>query len=461
MFQLLFLLMIYLVLLFVSSKTSPKGIWFTPQFGYVFCFIPGTFYALFFVKKWNFSMQVETLLVLAFGAFLFVIVSITIQWLYMRVHRNTLRVIDDINKKNMPIIIAKYKLIIVLMIEILCVIWTISTLRSMYGNNLGSAIFQYRMYSQGGNDFKFILANTRFLVTNLCFLWIYLLIHSFVFRYKTHYILLMANLTVGIISELLSGTRGNVMFMIVSGIAIYSLLYGYSKKWKSSFDPKILGRIVIVMILILITFNFVGNLLGRNKTVTVSDNIAEYMSAEIMNLDTFIRSGKFGVSLYDSKTLRVLLQDIEQLTPFKITTAIPKGFKMVFNYTNGYSLGNVYTNYMYYINDMGYFGVWFFVTIMAISSQLIMWKAIKSIQKINRKHVIDYWLIVYGFAFSGLFFSFFSERYFELIFTTSFLKRMLFIYVVGWFLTRFEFGLNQITHKRRYLLIHNKEDVIL
>ena len=437
MIQLLVLITIYTVLLVICISFSPKGLMLTPQLCYVACFIPGTFYALFYVNKWYLNISLDTFCVFAGGAILFVLCSLIAQEYFKRRYKSVLKASDYGKKgKVFAIRIQKYKLIVFIIISVIAILWSIAELRLKYGNNLTLAIARYRNASVDVRnnpdfDFSFLLANIRFFVTNACFVWTYLIVHALLYRYKTNFLLIVANLVLGIICDLLSGARGNSILIILSAITYYAIINSYKNNWTLTFSSKAIFKILVSVFTILLLFQSVGNALGRIRTDSNSDIIAEYLSAEIKNLDTAIETEQLGHHISEWRTLRGLLNAINEYTPFNID--LKPIIKHPSGYINGYSLGNVLTNYYSYIYDLDFWGVLLFVPIMAFLSQAALWKSIKSIKK-SQCRKIDIPTIIYGLVISGVALSFFSDRFFGLIISSEIFKRILFIYVLKYIL---------------------------
>lgn len=92
-----------------------------------------------------------------------------------------------------------------------------------------------------------------------------------------------------------------------------------------------------------------------------------------------------------------------------------------FKSINGYSLGNVYTTFYPWLYDFGYSGIFVLTMVMGIISETIYLYA--KIQKNNHKHLIC--ILIYGYISSFLFLSFFSNKFYEEVFS----KNMLYIVI--------------------------------
>ena len=102
------------------------------------------------------------------------------------------------------------------------------------------------------------------------------------------------------------------------------------------------------------------------------------------------------------------------------------------------SPGNIYTTFYAYIYDFGYIGVIIWPLIMGFISQRIYKKARKSI--LNDDKRVKTSVIVYGYLFYMLAFSFFSNKFYEGFFTISFVKIFLLWTILSYLFNNLDTG---------------------
>lgn len=435
--RLLLILFIYILMIMLCYITSPKRILLTPQMGYIVAFVPGLFYALFYVKKWDLYLSSQTVFVLIVGAISFVFTSIVIQTLYYKSHISQIRFNNNgVNE----IIISKWKIYILTIYDIFVCLWSLIYLISKFGNSISSAIYAYRKAYILGEDVAnlgVILSNVRFISFTLGLIWAYLIVHGIIFKYNSHRKKYIFNYCICIITDLLSGARGDSLLLFVATFIMMYFLYSMKNSWVSKIGISTMLKIVMIFAIILIAYQSIGNLLGRESYDSNSDFIAKYLAAEIKNLDVFIRNGKQNTDCSEWLTLRVIFTNIQEYFGIDLVSdnIYQFGSNRNFLSVNGYNLGNVYSTYFNYVHDLGSTGAVVFPIIMAATSQLFFWKAIKS-SSINRNSNINIQIIVYSYVYFTILMSFFSERFFDYVFNVGFVKRILILYILRLFMVK-------------------------
>lgn len=167
--------------------------------------------------------------------------------------------------------------------------------------------------------------------------------------------------------------------------------------------------------ILLFSFSFVGELLGRNMMTFLGlrDYIAVYISAEIKNLDSFIGQGNFGSSLSNSQ----VFANLSKLLAFIcMDPSIEHSLTNPFQFINGFALGNVSTIFYAFVFDGGLIGLVIFTVIMGIVCQFFFYKALKS----DPSSQICLSIIFYSYVLYTVSFSFFSDKFYEMIFNPVF-----------------------------------------
>lgn len=115
-------------------------------------------------------------------------------------------------------------------------------------------------------------------------MWIYYLVHALVYKYKTHYILLSANLFLSILNNLVTGSRGWGCQNIMVGVVLFYFFIEDKRGWKK-IPTKYIMRLVLLFIALIALFQWSLQLVGRASNIdTFGDYIALYISAEMKNL---------------------------------------------------------------------------------------------------------------------------------------------------------------------------------
>ncbi|MBR1521897.1 MAG: oligosaccharide repeat unit polymerase [Bacteroidaceae bacterium] len=236
-------------------------------------------------------------------------------------------------------------------------------------------------------------------------------------RYNWHKILLTLNFVVGVSGTLLTGGRTNVLYDIISLAICGYICYQYKVKWRGGLFPKkIMLVLVIIVTIFTSTFTSLGTVLGRGESDDpVSIMLSIYCGAEIKNLDDYVQrpfkqGNESGLPL--QYTLCGMHDEIQtRFLGGKIETRLNQP-DLRFNSYRNYPLGNVYTTYLNFILDFGFWGAIIFVGAMAwICSFLYRKSVASSFWKTGR---VNLWLLFFVFKVPGAcFLSFFANKFFE------------------------------------------------
>lgn len=439
--QLAILLFIYISLLFLCQNFS-KRILITPEFLFLAGFIPQLAYAFFYVNKWDLNLDPNTLLVYILGGLLFAFYSLIIRY-WMK--GSALKVATSNEIKEKTYTIARWKLIVAIIFQLIAIYSMIQALREVSGlSKLQEAINYYAIVSKAGDiDFPNLPGKLNLFSYLSGFVWIYYIVHALNYKYKTPYGLLIINLILSFVSDLLTGSRGFMIINIVAGFFMYYLLWGEKNQWNRNIPRKTLGKMVIIILIIAVAFRPALSLLGRSTAgEAFTDYIAMYLSAEIKNIDIRISNGAMGFhDISEWNTLNNFLSAINNYIDIGIVKKhLDESTYITYK---GLGMGNVYTIYYPFIQDLSYLGLFIFEAIMTLVCQLSFCKAIKR-QKGN--HCLNIWMLIYSYILTTVMFSFFSNWFYEKIFNTGFLWG-----IIVWMVFRtFIEGFNNIKIKFTY-----------
>ena len=178
-------------------------------------------------------------------------------------------------------------------------------------------------------------------------------------------------------------------------------------------------------------FVLYAKIMGRNmQSNSIFDYLSVYLGAEVKNLDLFLQE-KNNIeknTIWGSQTFIAIIATWGKKIGFNGYHEYK--LDLPFRSVNGVGLGNVYTTFYPYIYDFGYIGCIVLVAIMAILSQVCY----EIIKKIRGKKNVQICVLIYGVIYSCLLLSFFSNKFFENIFSMNFIK-----YIVIWFLLNLVF----------------------
>ena len=435
MFQLTFIFLALLLLLILSYLSSYCSVILTPQFGFVSGFLLSVSFAFCWIKEWELSLCDETVYVLVFGNILFVLVSFITQKIALRyklvLGKKDYNHREKYSAAESKIQVEEWKLYLFLSLQCLILLITLYYLIFKIGGGLLGAIYIINSSSKKEEvsvGFPFVIRQLRNLSFASSFIWSYMLVHACINKYKNHTVLLAVNLLLSVLIYLLGGARQGLIQVIVAIVVYGYFIWGEGIKWGKRLRIETILKVIAVGLILILSYQNLGNLFGRNFNINSNDYIGAYLSAEIKNLDIFIRKGEFGQGNSFSTTQTFAHITNQLAGRFGFPERAFK-FDQPYNYVNGHYLGNVYTVFWAFLYDGGYIAFIVLTAFMAFILQLIYIRVMKNRSRINEE--INVALIVYGYMYFECAFSFFTAWFFARTFNTSFLY-----YIIYWFLLK-------------------------
>jgi hypothetical protein len=260
---------------------------------------------------------------------------------------------------------------------------------------------------------------------------IYVTVNNFVLtkRVRPSQILIILLLVIQI---LMNGSR-SPLFRIATMVIFLAYFFTYRNSRKRHGSIKTFTKIIcaigvlgIVMLAVLIVM---GRWSSNNKILS---EVFIYAGAPVVNLDTYLISGKFGISkLFGAQTFRGLYL---YMAKWSHISAFHFGGISSFSHShNGIEIGNVYTMYYKYIYDFGYWGV---IPLTALQAWYYIWthQRIKYWPKKHAKDVIDLRVFFYAYLINDLIMSAFSSRFYETVFDAPFIKLVVCVWLLDTFI---------------------------
>lgn len=414
-------LMITLVVFLGISNYLNKKDLIAPSFIFcaVFCF--SCMWALLYKEKWDLNLHLNTFLVISVGILTFILTAYFVKRIMFKRFRQKI-----IASKQEPqyIKIENWKKILFILIEIITIfltIYFIVQITSGSWSEIGDAIWNYKLRYVTETDFSIpgAVAYMRTAVDVAGYYFSYVLINNWFVTKKVDFLSAII-LILSIISGVSNGSRGWAVNQIIACVACVILIYNKTKGYYKNVQFRTILKIMMIGCLVLVVYQAVGTLLGQNLTnFSFMDYLAMYCGAEIKNLDIFLQSNRPSSNIIGSQTLVYI---IKWVGPF-VGINTDYQLDLPFNSVNGYELGNVYTTFYPFIYDFGIFGLIFFVILMAGIIQFIYEYA----KSARFKAKPNFSIILYNYLCSTIVFSFFSNKFYETVFTPNFL-----VYIILW-----------------------------
>lgn len=410
----IYLLVLSLMIIFIINYVFVNRDICAPSSLFCLSFLVCSFFTAIFSKKWDVNLEVETYSVIVCGVLVFCITSFFVNMIFRPANcKNTYATSNSIKK---------YKLIFLLVFQLISYFLIFMNEKQLvmqygYGNtgSISDIIYGFRALTLDKKaDLNSITSAMRRICNTSAYIWGFLISEKIVnkIEYKKNIsILLYLNFIVSLLGNMLDGQRGNTIAIILSTAMMAYIIWNRKTNNRKKIKIKNIIKVFILFCLILLIFQGVGTLLGRiDYGNTLIDYIGIYIGAEIANLNIVIQSGITTNDLFGVLTF----QGIYLLLGIDITGVE----KMGFQYSNGYQLGNVYTIFRDYLLDFGYVGYLFPVCFMALFSTIFYLK-IKN--RCNYKN-IDIGLILLSQVLFAVVFSFFSNKFGEIIFSKTYIS---------------------------------------
>ena len=353
MMQLLILIICYLTMLIISITFSYKKALLSPQIGYCGGFLLQTIYALFWQEKYDICLSEDTFYVLSLGAVTFTFVSWGVQLLCGKLSIKN-KSVNKNKRLGEPITIEKWKLIGFTLFQIIVLLLVFTHIFSGTSGSVSSAINSfYRTHMLIGsseNSIPTYISLMRCICIASGYFWAYVLCHNVIYGHEVSKKLLLVNVLLAVLLNIITGSRSGIIEMSIAVLVYVFLIYYFKNARFLPITSKLIGKILVLLVVGLFIFHNAATLLGRTIQVDFSENLAVYLSAEIKNLDIFIRSENVG-SGYGIDTNNTLVNIINSFSGSLGMPDVAHKAYSKFNFVNGYNLGNVATTYLPFVFD--------------------------------------------------------------------------------------------------------------
>ena len=429
--QILIALILFLSLLCIFEFKVNNNDFCCPPVLFLAPFVAASFIALLYSNEWFFSMHINTFIVIAVGSLSMCIGDFVAKKIKIK---NKNKRITDLNNR-----IENWKLILFLIFSTVCYIWKLKCIKQFGAANgyhtLPEAIsylnYLAKFTTEAYIKYPPILSANLQIITASGFVWACILAQSITNKEKNkpYIFLLMLNFIICIIGSMTSGGRGGAVQLLVAFICIYLLAYKNANNNRKKIPFKVKIRVLILFCIIIYGFVAVMNLLGRKEIHMIGKYLANYIGAEIYNLDHFLNNSFKRSVIFGQESFQPIVQYLAKI--FNNPSWSNYNLDLPFVYINSKSLGiinlgNVYTTYYAYIHDFGYLGVIILPFIIGFISR-VFYRAIKN-NKGDKK--VNIRLLIYSNIAYALTFSYFSNKFFELIIAPAMIRKIICFYLI-------------------------------
>lgn len=400
---------------------------FSPSFLFSVSFFFSSLWAFAYKKSWDLDPSLQTVLVITLGTLEFVLVASFTSFFARSIIKK-----NKINTRLVWINVSRIKLLMIIILEMITILYTVKVLKELTGlGSITAASYTYRktvLFSTVTMSLPKLLVMLRRFSYACGLFFSYLWAKELVINKKVDWLMLF-EISLTAYDSALTGSRTTILVLVIVMFSSFYILKRNDEGWHHKSNGKLFVFGGLGMIIFLSIFKQLATLMGRIINTSSMDYLAEYLGAEIKNLDIFIRTVNFPVtnSLFQSQTLINIMKPIGNIVGISGTD-----FRLIlpFQTVNGFDLGNVYTTFYQFLYDYSYLGVFIFIMIMAIVSQISFDKA----KFFNDHGKVSINILIYGYIASALIFSFFSNKFYEQIVSPNFI-----FYILFWIVLNFIF----------------------
>lgn len=410
----IFVLFTVLLLLLIIIYTSEKKDIISPSFVFCLSFLFSSIWCIVFYKEWSMELfHANTAILIISGVCIFAITSFITRKLYLifkKVDMNN----ESVHEIKIDIFIKVLSLLLILFSAYMCLRDVLRITGYSWGN-IFKAISRYDYLSKFSSQsvgFSKITTISRYISHSLTYWYLYVLVNNILATKKIDF-LNLSIVIMGMASSMTSGGRNSAINMLLSIPAVLFVLSNRTNRARKKLSFKTKLTIVLIPLTALMIFPKLTNFVGREVSTTNTYYLGIYCGAEIKNLDLYLQEYKYEINP-DKKnmTFRNLILWIGPA----LYNVEPYGYDLPFRSVNNNNLGNVYTTFYAFLYDYGYIGVVVLVALMAFILQFVYEKCKRAI--IGNKPNI--WILVYGYMFSAIALSFFSNKFYEQNFNATF-----------------------------------------
>ena len=421
--------------LFLSVFARQKVL--SPSIAFIVPFTVSSIYLIFNVSRWNVVLNINTYLVIVSGCLSFLLgILLASQTRYcLKSKKVSLERGENTSQSELK----DWIIWLFFIIEIIALVLSFKAIISVarrygYSGSYSALIYRYRSLSIYTTESVSLggIVNCLYLFNSaIGYIWGYIIADTAANKRKIK-LLYLLNFGISVVTDLLKGGRQSAVQLVIASIICYFMLY-LAKANRKQLPLRKFIKFLILGIVGMSLFQSLGYLLGRTVHADFLQYLAVYISGGIRNLNEYLKTDHDAPNVLAKMTLPYVNNFIGK--KFGISRMIYT-LDLPYLSANGRNSGNIYTTFYAYIYDFGYMGVIIWPLIMGIISQLIYKVARRSIFNDEKRVKIS--VIVYGYLFYMLAFSFFSNKFYEGFCSITFIKMLLLWTLLGCIFNNFD-----------------------
>lgn len=397
--------------------------------------------AIFNVEKWNISLRFYTVVLILIGTSVFVFVSIFMKNIYSKKNyyisnASTVKKYD--NNFNL-IYIEDWKVYLLEVMQLIILLLYIKAFMKSAGSLGAFSSFKdlmeaYRFVTSYGDGLDIPISTLVSQVTKIskafAYISLYVILHNMIIckKLNTHKIFEKKYLFSFILYlplTILSGGRFELLVFIIAALMIWFILDSYYNK-RGNIALKKVFKIVAIVIFCILAFSATRTLVGRESNSGTIEYFSEYFGGSIELLDLYLENPTPKSTILGEDTFTATNKLAYQLGIYDSYSSLHSEFR----FSNGVTVGNVYTAYRSYYHDFGMTGVIVLQSLLSIIITLYY----ENIKIKANKCTINISIIMYCIIIHTIFLNSYREFFYSTVISINYLILLICLIVIKYFL---------------------------
>jgi len=405
------LLVLIFFLMFGSDLLSPS-IAFTLPFIVSNCFL------IINVNSWSISIQSRTFFVILIGICALFLGELITRTFFVNKHKKVSKTVSkgSFSQVLRPKKIATNLIIIYMLVILAWYFHHVYTTAMLFKNNKIPILATYRQAEKSVNPILKLG-----ITSSLAICYFYLL--AFLDNYINLGIKKMKYLIpvlLFFIMSILSSGRIDVLYLIISALAISYILYKKKYGWRNTLNLKVVRIGVLSFLSFFVVFYFLGMFTGKSNINSFFNIISLYAGSSIAALDSFLVNYNYDITNFGSETLHGVT-NFFKIFGVEMTLTDNRILEFVHLGTMPHRT-NIYTAFRRLLNDFGYLGM---ILIQFFTGILYSFIYLKN--KYNLYKNEKFGILFYVFLFRYLVFQVTDERIIVNVFTITTIMQIILI----------------------------------
>ncbi len=222
------------------------------------------------------------------------------------------------------------------------------------------------------------------------------------------------------ISSLLTGARGSLINLFLAAIMFYHMVRIQKRGGYKKYKLSSIIRLIVCVMLAVWFFSVTRSFVGRQSRSNFLDYVSGYAGTSILNLDLYLQSPWKAPDVWGKWTFQRLIYNLRILGIIHVK---PYLVHYEFRRIDGVSTGNVYTLFRDYYNDFGVAGTFILHGLASLLASILY--------EYGKRKPSNKTILLNGYLYNSLVMSFYTERFFDLTFSISFVRNVVILMIVS------------------------------